>query len=114
MLGEYRISQDRAAGRRQLAECWELRRPAEVVGEFKAIRRGWFFGGDALQQELLALAPEPTGPSHYGELVRESATAKAERLVRAELTRRKWAAASLATRRKNDPGKVASAQRARP
>jgi hypothetical protein len=56
---------------------------------------------------------EKTGQSHYGELVRESAIAKAERLVRAELAKRKWDEASLAARRKGDPGKLAIAQRLR-
>lgn len=113
LLGEYRIPQDSAAGRRHLAECLELRRQAEAGGEFKAIRRGWFFGGDELKKELLALATEKTRQSHYGELVRESATAKAERMVREELTKRKWEEASLVARRKGDPGKVAIAQRLR-
>ena len=113
LLGEYRVPQDSAAGRRHLAECMELRRRAEADGEFKAIRRGWFFGGDELKKELLVLATEKTGKSHYGELVRESAIAKAERMVREELTKRKWKEASLATRSKGDPVKVAIAQRLR-
>jgi REP element-mobilizing transposase RayT len=113
LLGEYGMPQDSAAGRRYLVECLELRRQAEEDGDFKAIRRGWFFGGDKLKQELLEQATEKTGQSHYGELVRESATAKAERLVRAELGERKWDEASLAARRKGDPGKIAIAQRLR-
>jgi hypothetical protein len=32
-------------------------RQAAEDREFKAIRRGWFFGGDKVKQELLALWP---------------------------------------------------------
>jgi len=111
LLGEYRIPKDSTAGRKCLAETLELRRYAEDGGEFKAIRRGWFFGNDALKQELLAQATEKTGPWHYGELVQESAVAKAERIVMEELAQRHWDAAILAARRKGDTEKVLIAQR---
>ena len=113
LLGEYRISKDSAAGRRYLAEVVEQRRHAEAAGEFKSIRRGWFFGSDALKQELLAQASEKTGQWHYGEVVQESAEAKAERIVCKELSRRKWKEEMLLTRRKGDPIKVTIAQRLR-
>jgi REP element-mobilizing transposase RayT len=113
LLGEYRIPQDSTAGRRHLAEALEQRRNVEDGGEFKAIRRGWFFGGEALKQELLAQVSEKTGRWHYGELVRESAEARAERIVAEELTRRKWNESTLAARRKGDPAKVGMAQRLR-
>jgi len=111
LLGEYRILKDSAAGRKCLAETLELRRHAEDSGEFKAIRRGWFFGNDALKQELLAQATEKTGAWHYGELVQESAVVKAERIVMEELAKRHWDAAILAARRKGDTEKVLIAQR---
>ena len=111
LLGEYRIPKDSVAGRKCLAETLELRRHAEDGGEFKAIRRGWFFGNDALKQELLAQATEKTGPWHYGELVQESAVAKAERIVMEELAQRHWDATILAARRKGDTEKVLIAQR---
>jgi putative transposase len=113
LLGEYRIPQDRAAGRRRLEEALEQRRGAEEGDAFKTIRRGWFFGDEALKQELLAKVSEKAGPWHYGEAVQESVEAKAERLVTEELTRRKWAEKTLAERRKGDAGKVAIAQRLR-
>ena len=113
LLGEYRIPQDSAAGRRHLAEQVELRRNAEEGGDFRAIRRGWFFGNAALKQELLAQVSAKTGQRHYGELVQESAEAAAERIVTKEFTRRKWDEDVLAARRKGDPAKVAIAQRLR-
>jgi REP element-mobilizing transposase RayT len=111
LLGEYRIPQDSAAGRRHLAAALEQRRNAEDGGDLKAIRRGWFFGGDALRQELLAQASEKTGRWHYGDLVREAAEARAERIVAEELIKRKWSELTLAARRKGDAVKVDMAQR---
>jgi REP element-mobilizing transposase RayT len=111
LLGEYRIPKDSAAGRRHLAECMEQRRHADEDGEFKVIRRGWFFGNDALKRELLAQATAKVGQSHYGELVQESASAKAERIVQEELKRRRWDDTTLSARLKGDAGKIAIAQR---
>jgi REP-associated tyrosine transposase len=113
LLGEMRIPKDSAAGRRQLEMALEQRRGAEAGDPFKTVRRGWFLGGEALKQELLAAVSGKTGRWHYGEAVRESAEAQAERIVRQELTRRKWDEKSLAARRKGDAVKVAIAQRLR-
>jgi hypothetical protein len=96
-----------------LEENLELRRGAEEGDAFKPIRRGWFFGGDALKQELLAEVSERTGHWHYGEELQESAMAKAERVVREELAKRKWAEKALAIRRKGDAQKVDIAERLR-
>ncbi len=113
LLGEYHLSQDSAAGRRQLETSLEQRRAVEEGSDYQAIRRGWFFGADALKQELLAQVSEQTGKCHYGEAVQESAEAKAERIVAGELKRRKWNETALAQRRKGDKGKVAIALRLR-
>jgi len=113
LLGEYRIAQDSAAGRRRLEEALEQRRGVEEGDAFKTIRRGWFFGDDALKQVLLAQVSEQAGQWHYGEAVQESAAAKAENLVREELAKRKWDEKTLAVRRKGDAGKVIIAQRLR-
>ena len=113
LLGEYRVPRDSAAGRRELARALEARRQAESGADYKLIRRGWFLGGEALKRELLAQVSEKTGQWHYGEAVRESAEAKAERMVAAELARRKWDETTLAARRKGDAGKVVVAQRLR-
>ena len=113
LLGEYGIPRDSAAGRRHLAESLEQRRGAEEGGEFKAIRRGWFLGNEVLKQELLAAVSKKTGQWHYGEAVQESAFATAERVVRAELAKRKWNEHALAVRRKGDASKLAIALRLR-
>jgi hypothetical protein len=113
LLGEYHIPQDSAAGRRRLEALLEQRRGAEEGDEFKPIRRGWFFGEEALRQELLAQVSAKTGKHHYGEAVQESAEAKAERVVAEELKRRKWSESALTERRKGDKRKVAMAMRLR-
>jgi len=111
LLGEYRIPQDSAAGRRHLAAALEQRRGAEEGEEFKAIRQGWFLGDEALKQELLAQVSAKPGQWHYGEMVQESAEARAERMVQEELSKRKWDESTLASRRKGDAVKVALAER---
>jgi hypothetical protein len=50
---------------------------------------------------------------HTGEERRESAQAKAERLIQTELKRQRWQAGDLARRRKGDPVKVKLAARLR-
>ena len=53
------------------------------------------------------------GEHHSGEMRRESAEAKADRIVREELKRRDWSEAELAQRRKGDPAKLELAARLR-
>lgn len=113
LLGEYRIPQDSAAGRRELERAVEARRAAEAGAEYKAIRRGWCFGEKAFRQELLAQMTEQLGAEHYGAERRETAEAKAERIVREELQRRRWPESELGKRAKGDRGKVAIAGRLR-
>lgn len=96
-----------------MEEALEQRRCAEEGDEFKTIRRGWFLGEETLKQELLAQVSEKAGKWHYGEAVQESAQAKAERIVKKELKRRKWDEKTLAVLRKGDAGKVAIAQQLR-
>jgi hypothetical protein len=113
LLGEYRIPQDSAAGRRELEQAVEQRRAAESGAEYKAIRRGWCFGEASFRQELLAQMTERLGAEHYGEERFETAEAKAERIVAEELKRRKWREADLARRAKGDRIKVQMAARLR-
>ncbi len=111
LLGEYRVPRDSVAGRRRMEEALEQRRGAENGEAYKSIRRGWFFGDEALKQELLAEVSERTGQWHYGEAFQESVAAKAERIVKEELKKRKWDEKTLAARRKGDAAKVAIAER---
>jgi hypothetical protein len=51
------------------------------------------------------------GENHSGELHRETAEQRANRIISEELSRRGWEESDLATRRRSDPGKVAIAAR---
>ncbi|MBU6400048.1 MAG: transposase [Verrucomicrobia bacterium] len=114
LFGEIRLPKDSAAGRQEFERWMEKRRHQEGVDqEWTAIRRGWFFGADALREELLAQAAGRLGAQHYGAERQESSEAKAERLVREELQRLRWEEEDLAQRRKGDPGKVRIARRLR-
>lgn len=113
LLGEYRGERDSPAARRHLERELEQRRQQEDGWNHDAIRRGWFLGDEALRQELLSAASGGAGPQHYGQPVRESAEAKAERIVDEELRRRGWTTGMLATLRKGDPEKVHIARRLR-
>jgi REP element-mobilizing transposase RayT len=114
LLGEMRLPKDSAAGRRECERQMEERRRQDDDGEeWTAIRRGWFFGDEALKAELLAQASERLGAQHYGAARQESGEAKAERLVREELARLGWTETDLAQRRKGDAGKVRIARRLR-
>ena len=62
---------------------------------------------------MLAQMTEQMGAEHYGEERSETAAAKAERIIKEELTRRRWKEADLKTRSKGDPSKVALAARLR-
>ncbi|HEV2456502.1 MAG TPA: hypothetical protein VGY98_19725 [Verrucomicrobiae bacterium] len=53
------------------------------------------------------------GAHHSGELHREAARAKAERIIHEELRRRGWKELDLKERRKNDPDKLEIAGRLR-
>jgi len=113
LLGAMGLPKDSPASRRELERQTEARRQEGGDAAWAAIRRGWFFGGDALKQELLAQASERVGAQHYGADRQESGEAKAERLVREELAKRGWSEEDLKRRRKGDGGKVRIARRLR-
>src|SRR5580658_5246803 len=52
LLGEYCIPKDSTAGRRRLEEAMEERRAAESGTDYKGLRRGWYFGGETVREEL--------------------------------------------------------------
>jgi putative transposase len=113
LFGEMRLPKDSPAGRRAFEREMEARRRQDRGGEWEPIRRGWFFGPDALKEELLARAVEQVGPQHYGAERQASGEAKAERLVHQELAKLGWSETDLTERRKGDPGKVRIARRLR-
>jgi putative transposase len=113
LLGEHGIPKDSPAGRKELEGRLEAQRAAEETGEYQPIRRGWCLGGEAFREELLAKMSERRSAEHYGTERAESDAAKAERIVREELKRRKWTEADLKRRAKGDAGKVRIARRLR-
>jgi REP element-mobilizing transposase RayT len=113
VFGDAGIPRDSAAGRRELERRLEARRGAEEAEQYKAIRRGWFFGDQALKKELLGQMGERMGREHYGEERQESLEEKAERLVAGEMKRRRWTDQTLEQRAKGDIEKVKIAARLR-
>jgi hypothetical protein len=113
LLGEHGIARDRAAGRRQLESLLEARRGAENGADYQAVRRGWCLGDQIFRQELLGRMQDRVGAEHYGEERRETAEARAERIVAEKLRRLGWREADLGRRAKGDAGKVALAARLR-
>ena len=106
VLGEMGIPKDGAAGRPQFERLVEERRAQDQPEEYGRIRRGWCWGEEAFRKELLAQVEERREASHYGAELQESATDKAERLVREGLQKLGWTEAELATRQKGDRAKV--------
>jgi putative transposase len=114
LLGEHGIQQDSAAGRQEFERHLEARRLEEAdEEELKPLRRGWCLGSEAFRQEMLERMDGKLGENHSGELHRETAEQRANRIVSEELTRRGWKESDLATRRRSDPGKLAIAERLR-
>ena len=113
LLGEHGILKDSPAGREEFEKRMELRRAAEDGDEFKPLVRGWCLGSEAFRAELLSQVSEQSGAEHSGEEIRESAQAKAERLVLEELKKLRWGQEELGSRRKGDEEKVRIALRLR-
>jgi len=106
VLGEMGIAQDSAAGRREFERLMEERRAQDDPEEYGRIRRGWCWGEEAFRKELLAQVEEKRGASHCGGELQESATEKAERLVREGLAKLGWREAALAARKNGDKSKL--------
>jgi len=113
LLGGHGILKDSPAGREEFEKRMELRRAAEDGDEFKPLVRGWCLGSEAFRAELLSQVSEQSGAEHSGEEIRESAQAKAERLVLEELKKLRWGQEELGSRRKGDEEKVRIALRLR-
>ena len=113
LFGEWGIPKDSAAGRQHFELLMETRRASEDPEERKKIERGWCYGSQAFREELLAQMNEKKGVEHYGQEIRESAEAKAERIVKDELKKYHWDEGELTRRRKGDDYKVKIAQRLR-
>jgi hypothetical protein len=113
LLGEHGLV-DTIAGRQQFERRMEERRLVETdEAALKVFRRGWCLGSAQFKNQMLEKMEDELGEHHSGELRRENAEAKAQRIVAEELARRGWREADLAERRKGDPGKLAIAARLR-
>jgi putative transposase len=114
LLGEHGIGQDTAAGRQEFERRMESRRAAGGdPAEWQAIRRGWCLGPPQFKADLLERMEGKLGEHHAGELKRESAEAKAERIIHQEIKRLRWSPGELSKRPKSDPAKLAIAARLR-
>lgn len=114
LLGEHGLPQDTAAARQEFERRLEARRlePGDEKG-LKALRRGWCVGSEEFQQRMLEETEGQLGEHHFGQLRRESAEAKAQRIISQELRRLGWSPRELASRRKSDPAKLQIAVRLR-
>jgi len=114
LLGEHGIGADTARGRAQFERRMEARRQQEMdEAECEPMRRGWCLGSEAFRKEMLGRIEGQLGEAHAGELRRESAEVRAERIIAEELGRLGWTDAQLVERRKSDPAKLALAARLR-
>ena len=114
LLGEHGLEQDTAASRQEFERRMEARRLEEAdEASLKVFCRGWCLGSDQFKKQMLEELQGKLGDHHAGELRRETAEARAERIVSEELGRLGWKETDLKARRKNDPAKLAIAARLR-
>jgi len=114
LLGAHGISEDSAVGRKEFEARMERRRRSEAEdAEWEPLKLGWCIGSEEFKREMLEKMEERLGEHHSGELRRESAEAKAERIISEELVRLGWSQGELSLRRKGDPAKLAIANRLR-
>ena len=113
LLGEHGIQKDSPAGRAEFERRIELRRASEGAAPGEGAIAGWCLGSEEFRKELLAQMTERAGAEHFGPEIRESAQAKAERLLKQELSRLGWGERELSSRPKGDPAKLEVAVRLR-
>lgn len=113
LLGELGIPKDSVAGRGQFERLTEERRRGNDPAEWKGLRRGWCLGEEPFRAELLEQMTDRMGVNHGGRERKESAAAKAERILSEELSRRSWSVEELSRRRKSDTVKIQMARRLR-
>jgi len=91
LLGEHGLQEDTAASREEFERRMEARRLEEAdEEEIKALRRGWCLGSEPFRQKMLELMEGKLGENHSGELHRETAEQKANRIICEELSRLGW------------------------
>ena len=114
LFGEHGLYQDTPASRAEFERRIEAQRlnPGDEGG-LRALRQGWFVGSENFRKQMLERMDGNFGEHHSGQLRRETAEAKAERIVSEELLRRGWKEADLAYRPKGDMEKLVIAARIR-
>ena len=114
LQGEHDIQADTPEGRGRFEACMERRRWEETDAEvLETLQRGWCLGSEEFKMKMLAMMEGQVGEHHPGQLRRESAAEKAERIIAEELARLQWTEASLASLRKCDSRKLDIAARAK-
>ena len=113
MFWHPQIAWDQPGAARQFAAVMEARRQGELEQEFKPLRRGWCLGSGQFRDEMLQYIEQQKGKWHYGKELRESALAKAERLVREECRAEAVSQEQLTGWRKGHPFKVRLALKVR-
>jgi len=90
-LGEHGMWQGSAPGRQEFERQMERRRLEALDEEdLKPRRRGWYLGREQFKAQMLELMEGKLGESHSGELHREPAEQRANRIIAEELARRGW------------------------
>jgi putative transposase len=113
LLGERGIPRDSAAGREEFRRQMEQRRWESAPGEWKKIRRGWYWGDQQFRKELLEQMQDRAGEYHSASERSETDEGKANRIVEEELKKLKWDERQLSLRKKGDERKVKIARRLR-
>ena len=114
LLGEHGLQQDSPVARQQFERRMEARRRESGDEEgLKALRRGGCLGSQEFKARMLEQTQDQLGEHHFGELRRETAEAKRQRIIAEELGCLGWQQADLATHRKSDPAKLQIAARLR-
>ena len=114
LLGEHGLQPDTPIARQQFEKRMEMRRLEEEDPDaLKHLRRGWYLGSGDFKSEMLKKMDGKLGDHHSGELRRETAEAKAQRILVEELARLGWTGDELERRPKSDPAKLAIAARLR-
>jgi REP element-mobilizing transposase RayT len=81
VMGESGIPGDTAAGRKRFAQIMEARRFEADGQQYKGLRRGWVIGSEEFRKELLQQTGKWLGPNHFGAERRETAEARARRII---------------------------------
>ena len=84
----------------------EALRGTEESETYRPLRRGWFLGQESLREEQLEAVSTRASSQHYGDELRESAEAKAQRLIVRELGRQGWKESDLEVQPKGHRVKV--------